>query len=318
MVLVFLFHFCLSSRDAGLFFRRNKRVKQGMDIFKTIKDMREKTAFLRKQGKVIAFVPTMGYFHEGHLNLMRGGRKRADYLVVSIYVNPTQFSPTEDLDKYPRDFTRDCLLAEQVGVDAVFFPDNAAMYPQNYQTYIDVENVTRNLCGASRPGHFRGVATICAKLFHIVQPHVTIFGKKDFQQLAVIRTMIQDLNMDIELVGLATTREEDGLAMSSRNAYLNAGERKSALSLSRSLVLAKHLFESGETDSGAISRQVKQHIESYPLTIIDYVQISSIDTIEETKIVDRNTFIAMAVKVGATRLIDNYVFGDALDVPCPK
>jgi len=293
-------------------------MKQAMDIFNTIKDMQEKTASLRKHGKVIAFVPTMGYFHEGHLNLMREGRKRADYLIASIYVNPTQFSPTEDLNKYPRDFTRDCLLAEQVGVDAIFFPDNAAMYPQGYQTYIDVENVTRNLCGASRPGHFRGVATVCAKLFHIVQPHVTIFGKKDFQQLAVIKTMIRDLNMDVELVGLATTREEDGLAMSSRNAYLNVDERKSALSLSRSLALAKHLFESGETDGDTILQQVRQHIESYPLTTIDYAQISNIDTIEETKNVDRNTFIALAVKVGTTRLIDNYVFGDALDVPRPE
>ena len=289
-----------------------------MDIFNAIKDMQEKAASLRKQGKTVAFVPTMGYFHEGHLNLMREGRKRADYLVVSIYVNPTQFSPSEDLDKYPRDFTRDCSLAEHVGVDAIFFPDNAAMYPQGYQTYIDVENVTRNLCGASRPGHFRGVTTICAKLFHIVQPHVTIFGKKDFQQLAAIKTMIRDLNMDIELVGLATTREEDGLAMSSRNAYLNAEERKAALSLSRSLALAKHLFESGETDSDAVLRQVKQYIESYPLTAIDYVQINNVDTIEETKKVDSNAFIAMAVKVGATRLIDNYVFGDALDVPHPE
>jgi pantoate--beta-alanine ligase len=292
--------------------------KQAMDIFDSVKTMQAKAASLRNQGKTVAFVPTMGYFHEGHLNLMREGRKRADYLVVSIYVNPTQFSPTEDLDQYPRDFTRDCSLAEQVGVDAVFFPDNAAMYPQGYQTYIDVENVTRNLCGASRPGHFRGVATICAKLFHIVQPHVTIFGKKDFQQLAVIKTMLRDLNMDIELIGLATTREDDGLAMSSRNAYLSAEERKSALALSRSLALAKHLFESGETDGDTIVRQVTQYIESHPLTNIDYVQISNADTIEETKNVDRNTFIALAVKVGATRLIDNYVFGDALDVPRPE
>ena len=289
-----------------------------MDIFCSVKDMQEKAASLRKQGRTIAFVPTMGYFHEGHLNLMREGRKRADYLVVSIYVNPTQFSPTEDLNKYPRDFTRDCLLAEQVGVDAIFSPENNAMYPQAYQTYIEVEKVTHNLCGASRPGHFRGVATVCAKLFNIVQPHVTIFGKKDFQQLVVIRTMIRDMNMDIELVGLETTREKDGLAMSSRNAYLNADERKSALALSRSLVLAKRLFESGETDVKTILRQVTRYIESYPLTTIDYVQINNVDTIEETKNVDRNTFIAMAVKVGTTRLIDNYVFGDILDVPFPK
>jgi pantoate--beta-alanine ligase len=289
-----------------------------MDIFNSVIAMQEKAASLRNQGRTIAFVPTMGYFHEGHLNLMREGRGRADYLVVSVYVNPTQFSLNEDLNKYPRDFTRDCSLAEQVGVDAVFFPDNAAMYPRGYQTYLEVENVTRGLCGASRPGHFRGVATVCAKLFNIVQPHVTIFGKKDFQQLAVIRTMIRDLNMNIELIGLETTREADGLAMSSRNAYLSAEERKSALSLSRSLALAKHLFEAGEKDSGVILRRVARYIEEHPLTAIDYVRISDVDTIEEAKTVDSNTFIAMAVKVGATRLIDNYVFGDTLDVPRPE
>jgi pantoate--beta-alanine ligase len=286
-----------------------------VEIFNSVEDMQNKANLLRQQGQKIAFVPTMGYFHEGHLDLMREGRKRADYLVVSIYVNPTQFAPTEDLEKYPRNFERDHAMADQVGVDAIFFPDNAGMYPPHYQTYIDVEGVTKNLCGASRAGHFRGVATVCAKLFNIVKPHVTIFGKKDFQQLVTIKTMIRDLNMDIDVVGMPTTREHDGLAMSSRNVYLSEEERKSALCLSRSLTMAKRLFEDGETDSGKILDQVCRYIESHPYTTIDYVKISHVDTIEETNFVSADTFIAMAVKVGKTRLIDNYVFGEDLNIP---
>jgi pantoate--beta-alanine ligase len=276
--------------------------------------MQNKANLLRQQGQKIAFVPTMGYFHEGHLDLMREGRKRADYLVVSIYVNPTQFAPTEDLGKYPRNFERDRDMADQVGVDAIFFPDNAGMYPPHYQSYIDVEEVTKNLCGASRAGHFRGVATVCAKLFNIVKPHVTIFGKKDFQQLVTIKTMIRDLNMDIEVIGMPTTREHDGLAMSSRNVYLSEEERKSALCLSRSLALAKQLFEAGESDAGKILDRVGKYIESHPYTTIDYVKISHVNTIEETNFVGADTFIAMAVKVGKTRLIDNYVFGEDLNI----
>ncbi|MBN1547561.1 MAG: pantoate--beta-alanine ligase [Syntrophaceae bacterium] len=289
-----------------------------MEIFNTVKDMQDKANLLRVEGKHIAFVPTMGYFHEGHLDLMREGRKRGDYLVVSIYVNPTQFAPTEDLEKYPRNFERDQAMAEQVGVDAIFFPDNAGMYPPHYQTYVDVEGVTRFLCGASRPGHFRGVATVCTKLFNIVKPHVTVFGKKDFQQLVTIKTMIRDLNMDIEVVGMPTTREHDGLAMSSRNVYLSEEERKSALSLSRSLALAKKLYETGEPNAAKILAQVTRYIQSYPYTEIDYVRISHVDTIEEVQHVKGDTFIALAVRVGKTRLIDNYVFGDVLDIPYPE
>ena len=285
-----------------------------MEIFNSVKDMQNKANLLRQQGQKIAFVPTMGYFHEGHLDLMREGRKRGDYLVVSIYVNPTQFAPTEDLGKYPRNFERDRDMADQVGVDGIFFPDNAGMYPPHYQTYVDVEGVTKNLCGASRAGHFRGVATVCAKLFNIVKPHVTIFGKKDFQQLVTIKTMLRDLNMDIEVIGMPTTREHDGLAMSSRNVYLSEEERKSALCLSRSLALAKRLFEAGETDAVKVLDQVGKYIESHPYTAIDYVKISYVDSIEETNVVGNDTFIAMAVKVGKTRLIDNYVFGEDLNI----
>ena len=289
-----------------------------MEIFNTVKDMQDKANQLRHQGEGIAFVPTMGYFHEGHLDLMREGRKRGDYLVVSIYVNPTQFAPTEDLEKYPRDFERDQTMAEQVGVDAIFFPDNAGMYPPQYQTYVDVEGVTRFLCGASRPGHFRGVATVCTKLFNIVKPHVAIFGEKDFQQLVTIRTMVRDLNMDLEIVGMPTTREHDGLAMSSRNVYLSEEERKSALSLSRSLALAKWLYENGETDAEKIRSEVSRFIQSFPFTEIDYVRISHVESIEEVQHVGADAFIALAVKVGKTRLIDNYVFGEVLDIPYPE
>jgi pantoate--beta-alanine ligase len=289
-----------------------------VEIFNTVKDMQDKANLLRSAGKRIAFVPTMGYFHEGHLDLMREGRKRADYLVTSIYVNPTQFAPTEDLEKYPRNFERDRAMAEQVGVDAIFFPDNMGMYPPHYQTYIDVEGVTRFLCGASRPGHFRGVATVCTKLFNIVKPHVVIFGKKDFQQLATIKTMIRDLNMDIEVVGMPTTREQDGLAMSSRNVYLSPEERKSALSLSRSLALAKRLYEKGEIDAGKILAQVKRYIQSHSFTEIDYVKISHVNTMQEIQHVNADAFIALAVRVGKTRLIDNYVFGEVLDIPYPE
>ena len=280
--------------------------------------MQNKANTLRGQGKRVAFVPTMGYFHEGHLNLMREARRRGDYLVVSIYVNPTQFAPTEDLDKYPRDFERDRNMAEQAGVDAIFFPDNAGMYPPGYQTYIDLEKVTRFLCGASRPGHFRGVATICLKLFNIVKPHVALFGQKDFQQLVTIKTMVRDLNLDVDVVGMPTTREPDGLAMSSRNVYLSEGERESALCLSRSLALAKRLFEGGETNAGRILGRVTQYIISHPHTEIDYAKISHVDTIEEAQEVAADTFVALAVKVGKTRLIDNHVFGEGLDVPCPQ
>ncbi len=224
---------------------------------KSIRSAREMQAIAeseRRQGRTIAFVPTMGYFHEGHLNLMRLGRRRCDCVVVSIYVNPTQFAPTEDFEAYPRDFERDSRLAEAAGADILFAPDNREMYPEGYQTYVDVEGVTQNLCGLSRPGHFRGVTTVCMKLFHIVKPQVTVFGRKDFQQYVVIRRMVEDLNMDIEVIGMQTTREPDGLAMSSRNVYLKPEERESALSLSRSLLLAKRLYEEGERDSTIILR----------------------------------------------------------------
>jgi len=236
-----------------------------MEIIKTVRDMQDFSESLRLRGKRIAFVPTMGYLHDGHLGLMKEGKKRADCLVTSIYVNPAQFGPDEDLDKYPRDFERDEALSKDVGVDVIFYPPNSQMYPENYQTYVNVENVTNNLCGLTRPVHFRGVATVCAKLFNIVKPHVTIFGRKDFQQLVVIKRMVADLNMDIEVVGMPTVREPDGLAMSSRNAYLKEGERISALSLSRSLKRARSLYGQGQRNAGTIIKEVTNFIENHPV-----------------------------------------------------
>ena len=285
-----------------------------MKIIESAKAMQALSESLRNQGKIVTFVPTMGYFHEGHLNLMREARKRGDCVVISIYVNPTQFGPNEDFEQYPRDFEKDRAMAESVGVDVIYYPSNQEMYPPHYQTYVTVEEVTDNLCGLSRPGHFRGVATVCAKLFNAVKPHITVFGKKDFQQLAVIKRMVLDLNMDLDVVGMATTREPDGLAMSSRNIYLSAEERVSALSLSRSLKMAKELFDQGERDAAIIIGKVKSLIESHPFTKIDYVQICDTTTMTDAARLDGECVLALAVRVGKTRLIDNYVFGEALDL----
>jgi pantoate--beta-alanine ligase len=285
-----------------------------MKIIESAKKMQALSESLRNQGKIVTFVPTMGYFHEGHLDLMREGRKRGDCLVISIYVNPTQFGPHEDFEQYPRDLERDRTMAEGVGVDVIFYPPTAEMYPPYYQTYVTVENVTNNLCGLSRPGHFRGVATICAKLFNLVKPHIAVFGKKDFQQLVTIRRMVQDLNMDLEVIGMPTTREQDGLAMSSRNIYLTPDERVSALSLSRSLKLAKGLYEQGERDAVKMIGEVRKHIESHSHTTIDYVQICDTTTMKDVVLLDGESVLAMAVRVGKTRLIDNYVFGEPLEI----
>lgn len=276
--------------------------------------MQKYSESLRLKGKKIAFVPTMGYLHEGHLNLMREGRKRGDCLAISIYVNPTQFGPNEDLDKYPRDFEGDEKLAKEVGCDAIFYPTNKEMYPENYHTYVNVEKITDNLCGISRPDHFRGVATVCAKLFNIVKPHTAVFGKKDFQQLAVIKRMVKDLNMDLEIVGMPTVREPDGLAMSSRNSYLKSDERESALSLSRSLKRAEELYEKGERDASRIIKEVKQFIDGHPHARIDYVKICDTETMEDVERIDGESVLALAVWVGTPRLIDNHVFGEHLNI----
>ncbi len=285
-----------------------------MQIIETARKMQVFSESLRNQGKIVTFVPTMGYFHEGHLNLMREGRRRGDCVVISIYVNPTQFGPNEDFEQYPRDFERDRAMAGSVAVDVIYCPSSQELYPPHYQTYVTVEGVTDNLCGLSRPGHFRGVATVCAKLFNAVKPHVAVFGKKDFQQLVTIKRMVQDLNLDLEIVGMATTREPDGLAMSSRNIYLSAQERQSALSLSRSLKMAGDLYGQGERDAAKVIGEVKKHIQSHPYTKIDYVQICDTTTMKDVARLDGECVIALAVRVGKTRLIDNYVFGESLDI----
>lgn len=285
-----------------------------MIVIEKAKEMQQYSESLRNRGKKVAFVPTMGYLHRGHLRLMEEGRKLGDCLVTSIYVNPTQFGPTEDLAKYPRDFEMDSRLCEGVGVDAIYFPSNDEMYPPHYQTYVDLQEVTQNLCGLSRPGHFRGVATVCAKLFNLVKPHVAIFGKKDFQQLVVIKRMVTDLNMDLEIVGLDTVREADGLAMSSRNMYLKPEERESALSLSRGLKMAKGMYDKGERDATAIIDAVSRFIGGHPHAKIDYVKICDTTTMKDAARLDGESVMALAVRVGVARLIDNYVFGETLNV----
>lgn len=283
-------------------------------IIQSLEQMRAYSESLRLRGQKIAFVPTMGYFHNGHLSLMSEGRRRGDCLIISIYVNPTQFGPGEDFERYPRDFERDRRLAEDVGVDIIFCPENSEMYPPNFQSFVNVERVTENLCGLSRPGHFKGVTTVCAKLFNIVKPHVTIFGKKDFQQLTVIKRMVQDLNMDLEVIGMPTVREHDGLAMSSRNVYLAERERDSALSLSRSLALAKEMYDKGERKTFTILERISAFIEGHPHTGIDYAKICNTTTLEDIEYLEEESVLALAVRVSSTRLIDNYVFGDVLDV----
>jgi len=281
-----------------------------MEVIKSPSEMQQRASAWRREGKVIAFVPTMGYFHEGHLSLMREGRKRGDVLVVSIFVNPTQFGPGEDFDRYPRDMERDLRMAEEVGVDVIFAPTVEEMYPEGYQTYVEVEKVTQHLCGLSRPGHFRGVTTVVTKLFNIVKPHVALFGQKDYQQLITIERMVKDLNMDVEIVGMPTVREEDGLAASSRNVYLSPEERKAALSLYRSLRRAEELFSEGVRESQRILEEVKGVLEAEPLVKIDYVHVCDPETLEDIEgPIGERALVAVAAKVGTTRLIDNTLLG---------
>jgi len=285
---------------------------QKMKIIDSINEMQSYSESRRLQGGKIAFVPTMGYFHEGHLSLMKEAKKMADCVVVSIYVNPTQFGPKEDFSKYPRNFDRDLKMAESVNVDVIFYPSNDEMYPANYQTYVNVEKVTQNLCGISRPGHFRGVTTVCCKLFNIVKPHIAIFGKKDFQQFIAIKSMITDLNLDLQIIGLATVREEGGLAMSSRNVYLKKDEMSSALTLVGALKLAQKLYADGERQSSVIIKEAKKLINTASDTDIEYIKICDTATLEDVDEINDEAVIALAVKVGKTRLIDNFVFGEEL------
>jgi pantoate--beta-alanine ligase len=278
-----------------------------MEIIVQPREMQQRSEQNRRQGMVIAFVPTMGYLHEGHLSLMREARKQGDVLVISIFVNPTQFGPGEDYAQYPRDMERDLALVKDVGVDICFNPSAKEMYPDAFQTSVEVHHVTENLCGASRPGHFRGVTTVVAKLFNIVKPHRAFFGQKDYQQLIAIRQMAEDLNMDIEVIGLPTVREADGLAMSSRNSYLSPAQRNLAPGLYRSLMKGIELFSRGERNAATILNAVRVMIEKETAATIDYVKLCDARTIQDIDTVIGDAVIAVAAHLGTTRLIDNVI-----------
>lgn len=278
-----------------------------MRVIETVAEMQQ---FARENRGRIALVPTMGYLHEGHASLMVEARKLAPIVVASIFVNPTQFGVNEDLDSYPRDLERDKKVAAEAGVDVIFAPQAADMYPSGYQSYVNVEELTRHLCGASRPGHFRGVTTVVTKLFNIVMPAVAIFGRKDYQQLAVIRRMVLDLNMDIEIVGMPIVREADGLAMSSRNAKLAPADRVKALCLSRAMAEARKVFREGEQSVAALRGEALAVIEAEEGAEVDYLEFRDPDSLDPLAKADEKTLLALAVRVGGVRLIDNCILGE--------
>ncbi len=278
--------------------------------FEIVRDpaaMRARAEDLRRDGRRIAVVPTMGALHEGHLALLRAARARADIVILTIFVNPTQFGPNEDLAKYPRDEAGDIAKARACGIDLAFCPDAAAMYPPGAQTFIEVRELQKPMCGASRPGHFAGVATVVTKLFHITKPHLAVFGEKDFQQLAIIRRMVRDLDFGIEILGVPIVREADGLALSSRNAYLSAEQRRAALSLSKGLAAAEAAFSAGERDAAALVAAARAPIDAEPIMRIDYLELRDADELTPVDTVTRRAVMAVAAFAGTTRLIDNRV-----------
>ncbi|MCD6489754.1 MAG: pantoate--beta-alanine ligase [Thermodesulfobacterium sp.] len=276
-----------------------------MEVIKKIYKMKEISKNWRKGGLKIAFVPTMGFLHKAHLSLVRKAKELGDKTVVSIFVNPLQFGPQEDYREYPRDTERDLELLKNEGVDAVFIPEPEEMYPPDFQTYVEVTKLTTGLCGAFRPGHFKGVTTVVLKLFNIVNPDIAVFGEKDYQQLQVIRQMVKDLNMNIEIVAYPTVREEDGLAMSSRNIYLSSDERKAATSLYKALLLAKKLINEGEKDPQKIKKEMEEFIHSFPFTKVQYIEFVDPVSLEPVKEINKSVLCALAVFVGKARLIDN-------------
>ena len=278
-----------------------------MQIIEHIREMRHWSEAQRREGRRVVLVPTMGWLHEGHLRLVRDGEKRGDRLVVSIFVNPAQFAPQEDFAAYPRDFDRDRRLLEKESVDVLFHPGVEEIYPDGYQTNIEVGKLSEVLCGAFRPGHFRGVATVVTKLFNIVRPHVAVFGAKDYQQHQIVKRLVKDLNLDVEIVSHPIVREPDGLAMSSRNSYLDAEERQAALCLSRSLRKAECLVRRGEIKGNVIAEYVRAEIEKEPLVQADYVKLCDPETLEEVDQVRDAAVLAVAVRIGKARLIDNAI-----------
>lgn len=278
-------------------------------VIKSPAAMQKLSNSLRRKGASIGLVPTMGYLHEGHLSLVRRAKIECDFVVVSIFVNPTQFGPKEDLKKYPRDLARDLGLLSKLKVDAVFNPSAASMYPEGYKTYIYVKGLSERMCGASRPGHFEGVATVVAKLFNIIKPDAAYFGKKDFQQQVILKKMAEDLNFDLKIVSLPTVREVDGLAMSSRNKYLNKEERAKAIILNRSLCFARQLIRTGLTNASKIKSAMSKIIRTKKGVRIDYIAIKDPNNLEDVKVIKGKALIAIAAFIGRTRLIDNIEVG---------
>lgn len=278
-----------------------------MKIVETIKEVREQVKEWKKQGLSVGLVPTMGYLHEGHKSLIDRAVSENDRVVVSVFVNPMQFGPTEDLESYPRDMERDAALCENAGAALVFHPEPSEMYEDDFSSFVDMNTLTGGLCGKTRPIHFRGVCTVVAKLFNIVTPDRAYFGQKDAQQLAVIRHMVSDLSFGIEIVGCPIIREEDGLAKSSRNTYFNEDERKAALILSQSLKEGEALIEAGERDVAKVKKAITDKINTEPLAKIDYVEVVDWKTLEPVEKIDGQILTAIAVYIGKTRLIDNFI-----------
>lgn len=276
-------------------------------IVHTIEEVRTQVKEWRKNGESVGLVPTMGYLHEGHQSLIKKSVEQNDKTVVSVFVNPMQFAPTEDLESYPRDLNADAELCTETGADLIFNPEPEEMYKNGFCSFVDMIGPTAELCGKSRPIHFRGVCTVVSKLFNIVQPDRAYFGQKDAQQLAVIKRMVLDLNVPIEIVGCPIIREDDGLAKSSRNTYLNDEERKAALILSKTIFMGKKLVEDGLTDAKELVRLMKENIETEPLAKIDYVEVVDFSDISIKDEISDNTLVAMAVYIGKTRLIDNFI-----------
>lgn len=279
-----------------------------MKVSTTIAEVRSQVKEWKRQGLSVGLVPTMGYLHEGHQSLIARAARENDRVVVSVFVNPIQFGPSEDLESYPRDFERDCTLCEKTGADLVFHPEASEMYTEDFCTYVDMDRLTKGLCGASRPVHFRGVCTVVSKLFHIVTPDRAYFGQKDAQQLAVIKRMVRDLSMDVEIVGCPIIREPDGLAKSSRNTYLSPQERRAAVVLSRALAEGRKALAEGERSAQAITGIIRGVLESEPLAQPEYVELVDWETLEPVETADRPVLAAIAVRIGTTRLIDNFVF----------
>ncbi len=278
-----------------------------MNVVSTVDEVRTQVKAWREEGLSVGLVPTMGYLHEGHKSLIDKAVEQNDRVVVSVFVNPIQFGPTEDLATYPRDLEHDAALCENAGASLIFHPEPENMYFDDFCTYIDMDNLTKGLCGKTRPTHFRGVCTVVGKLFNIVKPDRAYFGQKDAQQLAVIRRMVRDLNFDLEIVGCPIIREEDGLAKSSRNTYLSPEERKAAVILHKGLTRGEEMVRAGEKNAEAVKKAIRDIIESEPLAKIDYVEIVDFDSIQEKEEIEGSILAAVAVYIGKTRLIDNFI-----------